>query len=177
MGHVPRGMDFYAVTKGQGKYFNPTFNLLDGSRKATQGYYADRYTDVAIEWLKGRDRKRPFCLNLHFKGPHHPYDYPPRHKPLHAGVDVVEPFNLHENLQRTSPLLKSPSWSQLFSKTAQRPYYQRHLAEYDRKSDDPRQRRSIAYQHMIHKYLRCVAAIDENLKRVLDYLTAEGILD
>ena len=36
---------------------------------------------------------------------------------------------------------------------------------------------SAAYQHMIHKYIRCVAAIDENIKRVLDYLESEGVKD
>jgi arylsulfatase A-like enzyme len=30
---------------------------------------------------------------------------------------------------------------------------------------------------MIHKFLRCVAAIDDNVKRVLEYLDAEGIKD
>lgn len=34
-----------------------------------------------------------------------------------------------------------------------------------------------AFQHMIHKYVRCGAAIDENVGRVLEYLEQEGIKD
>ena len=35
----------------------------------------------------------------------------------------------------------------------------------------------VAYQHMIHKYTRCISGNDDNLKRVLDYLDAEGLAD
>ncbi len=178
MSHWPRGCDDYAVTKGQGSYFNPTFNHPDGSQAKKEGYYADVYTDWALDWLKRkRDKVKPFCLNLQFKGPHHPYDYPERWAHLHEGVEIPEPESLHEDLEASSPLLKKPSWSQLYDGDAERPYYHRHESEYPRLSEDPKERRSISYQHMIHKYLRCVAAIDENIKRVLDYLEAEGLKD
>ena len=34
-----------------------------------------------------------------------------------------------------------------------------------------------AYQHMIHKYLRAVGAVDDNIKRVMDFLEQENIKD
>jgi arylsulfatase A-like enzyme len=34
-----------------------------------------------------------------------------------------------------------------------------------------------AYQHMMHKYIRCIAGNDDNLKRVLDYLDAQNLTD
>ena len=163
--------------KGQGKYFDPTFTLSDGTKKSFKGYYADIYTDQALSWLKSRKPNQPFCLSLHFKGPHHPYDYPERHETLLAGTNVTEPSNLHEDVQATSPLLKQPSWSHLYQDFAERSYYPRHEQEYEKLSDDAKEKRSISYQHMIHKYIRCVAAIDENIKRVLDYLDAEGVKD
>ena len=43
--------------------------------------------------------------------------------------------------------------------------------------DDLESRASAAYQHMIRKYIRTVAAIDENIERLLDQLEAENILD
>ena len=104
MRHTPRGMDFYAVTKGQGSYFNPSFSRTGDQKSKHKGYYADVYTDVALEWLKKRDRKRPFCLNLHFKGPHHPYDYPDRHEGLLADKLVPEP----PSLQRPEPNGRHP---------------------------------------------------------------------
>jgi len=44
---------------------------------------------------------------------------------------------------------------------------------HDPSSDKDRIR--VAYQHQIHKYIRCVTGNDDNLKRVLDYLDAENL--
>ena len=178
MKHMPRGMDFYAVTKGQGKYFNPTFQRLDGSKTKHEGYYADVYTDTALDWLKNRVKSRPFCLNLHFKGPHHPYDYPERHANLLADKLVPQPASLHEDVAATSPLLKGKHWWHMLRN---RGYFQRHVDDTKPKmwphDETDKAKISAAYQHMIHKYIRCVAAIDDNLRRIFDYLEAEGVKD
>ena len=34
--------------------------------------------------------------------------------------------------------------------------------------------RKWAYQHYIKDYLRCIASVDDNVGRVLDYLDAKG---
>jgi hypothetical protein len=60
----------FAGAVGQGSYFNPTLHRPDGTREKYEGYYADRYADWALKWLKQRDTKKPFYLSLHFKGPH-----------------------------------------------------------------------------------------------------------
>ncbi len=62
-------------------------------------------------------------------------------------------------------------------------YYFRHLKDkapnemwkHDPKSDKERIR--VAYQHMIHKYIRCLTGNDDNLKRVLDYLDQEKLTE
>ena len=178
MAHLPRGCDEYAVTKGQGNYFNPTLHRPDGSSKKLPGYYADRYTDVALDWLKEkRDKAKPFYLSLHFKGPHEPFDYPERWEHYLEGKDVPEPHNLHEAVKTTSPLLKWMHYSFMYDKDAPKSYYDVRRVEMPRTGLTDREKRSIAYQFMLHKYLRCVAALDENIKRVLDYLEAEGIKD
>ena len=178
----PRGFDDYWITKGQGAYFNPKFYTSPSAEPVSmQGYSADVYTDVAIEWLKnGRDGQKPFILCLHFKGPHHPYDYPERNAGLHQGVDIPEPGNLYEDLSLTSPLLKEHYWAQLNKRSN---YFLRHADDkppdtmwpYDPENDSSKVR--AAYQHMMHKYLRCVKANDDNVGRVLDYLESEGLTD
>jgi len=173
----PRGCDDYAVTKGQGKYFDPTLHRPDGSQEKYKGYYADVYTDKALEWLKQREADKPFYLSLHFKGPHESFDYPDRWAHLHEGLDVPEPASLHEDVMATSPKLKGQHYSFMYRDDAPKPYYLHRESIMPRKSEDPKERASIAYQHVIHKYIRCVAALDENIQRVVDYLDAEGIKD
>jgi arylsulfatase A-like enzyme len=174
----PRGYDDYAITKRQGKYNDPTFSTPRGEEKH-EGYYADVYTDKALDWLRNRDPSKPFALSVHYKGPHHPYDYPERWDHLLDGVEVPEPPTLHEDAGQTSPRLKA-LLSQQMSRT-DRSYYDRHVNDRNPvmppAGDDLESRASAAYQHMIHKYIRTVAAIDENIERLLDRLETEGILD
>ena len=56
MQQFPRGTGDYAVTKGQGKYFNPTLHRPDGTTEKYEGYYADRYTCLLYTSPSPRDR-------------------------------------------------------------------------------------------------------------------------
>tara|TARA_Y100000588_G_scaffold393182_1_gene507917 strand:+ start:215 stop:1717 length:1503 start_codon:yes stop_codon:yes gene_type:complete len=177
MKQFPRNTSDFAVTVGQGSYFNPTLHRPNGNKEKYQGYYADRYTDWALNWLKNRNKKKPFYLSLHFKGPHEYFDYPERWAKLHEGVKIPEPASLHENITKTSPLLKGKHYSVLYDEEGPKSFYLVYEDFLKQHSDNPKERRSLAYQHMIHKYLRCVAAIDDNVERVVNYLRKEGNLD
>ena len=177
MKQFPRGTSDFAVTVGQGSYFNPILHRPNGKREKYQGYYADRYTDWALKWLKQRDKTKPFYLSLHFKGPHEYFDYPERWAKLHEGVKIPEPPSLHEEITKTSPLLKGKHFSVMYDEEGPKSFYLVYEDFIGKQTDDPAERRSLAYQHLIHKYIRCVAAIDDNVKRVIDQLRAEGTLD
>ena len=177
MKQFPRGTSDFAVTVGQGSYFNPTLHRPSGNKEKYQGYYADRYTDWALKWLDKWDKKNPFYLSLHFKGPHEYFEYPKRWAKLHDSVNIPEPPSLHEDITKTSPLLKGKHYSVLYDDEGPKSFYLVYEDYLKQHSNNPKERRSIAYQHMIKKYLRCVAAIDDNVKRVVEYLRKEGILD
>ena len=44
------GFDYWVTHKGQGKYYDTDFNV-NGERKTVAGYYTDRVTDMALDWL------------------------------------------------------------------------------------------------------------------------------
>ena len=182
------------TVKGQGSYFDPTFNGSEGEWRKVEGYSTDVYTDIAMKWLKSRDRKKPFLLGLQFKAPHHDYGHAERYDDLLAGVAVPEPASLYEDIRNTDSnlkklFLKGTKFHMLYSgkaggkKDASTNYYKRHLKDaapnamwnHDPNNDDDKIR--VAYQHMIHKYIRCSTGNDDNLKRVLDYLDSEGLTE
>ncbi len=184
--NTPIGYDKYMVVRGQGKYFNPTFNGSEGTWKR-EGYSTDVYTDIAMDWLKQRNRKRPFLLCLQFKAPHHDYGHAERYNDLLADVTIPEPPTLYEDVRNSDSAMK-----RLFLSTTKfhmlhsggkggGSYYSRHLKDktpnqmwkHDPTSD--RDKIRVAYQHQMHKYIRCVTGNDDNLKRVLDYLDAEKL--
>jgi arylsulfatase A-like enzyme len=182
----PKGYDKHMTVRGQGKYFNPDFSGSEGKWKR-EGYSTDVYTDIAMDWLKKRDTDKPFLLSLQFKAPHHDYGHAARFDKLLADVTIPEPPTLYEDISACNSPLKRE-----FIKTSKfhmlhaigkggGNYYARHINDpapnlmwpHDPKSDKDKIR--VAYQHMMHKYIRCVAGNDDNLKRVLDYLDKEGL--
>ena len=186
----PKGFDTYKVTRGQGSWFDPVFFTKTGQwygkkkkrdrvpGEKHEGYCSDVYTDQALQWLKARDAKKPFCMMLHFKAPHHSYEYPERWKDYLKDTLIPEPPSLHEDVEKTSPLLKGVHTWHMVDKNG---YFGRH----ENDEEPPmwphdgsiRSKTSAAYQHMIHKYLRAVGAVDDNIKRVIDYLEMERIKD
>jgi len=65
----PTGFDHWKILKGQGTYYNPL--IIDDSGESTiTGYVTDIITDLAIETLENRDKKKPFAMLLHHKAPH-----------------------------------------------------------------------------------------------------------
>ena len=69
----PQGFDYWNILPGQGQYYNPDFIEM-GEKKRVEGYVTDITTDIALKWLDGRDKKKPFCLLLHHKAPHRTWE-------------------------------------------------------------------------------------------------------
>jgi len=184
----PVGYDKYMVVKGQGKYFNPGFTGSEGAWKR-EGYSTDVYTDIAMDWLKQRDKKRPFLLCLQFKAPHHDYGHAERYNDLLVDVTIPEPPTLYEDVRNSDSrmkreFLRTTKFHMLHSTgKGGGSYYSRHIQDkapnamwqHDINSD--RDKIRVAYQHQMHKYIRCLTGNDDNLKRVLDYLDTENLTD
>jgi arylsulfatase A-like enzyme len=87
---TPTGFDYFEILRGQGEYYNPFFI---GEKDTTQieGYVTDITTDLAIEWLKSRENKKPFCLLLHHKAPHRNWMPNLKHLSLYDGEDLPVP--------------------------------------------------------------------------------------
>ncbi len=66
---APIGFDYYLILPDQGDYYNPEF--IDKSHRfQLPGYVTSILTSRAIDWLKSRDRQKPFFLCLHHKASH-----------------------------------------------------------------------------------------------------------
>ncbi|QXD26055.1 sulfatase [Opitutia bacterium ISCC 51] len=187
---LPKGYDKYMVVKGQGRYFDPTFTGSEGTWKR-KGYSTDVYTDIAMDWLKERDKEKPFLLSLQFKAPHHEYGHAARYDDLLADVEISEPPNLYVDPRESNSNLKKEFMKRtkfhmahtIFKPRSGANYYERHLEDeapnemWPHDPNDENDKIRVAYQHMIHKYIRCISGNDDNLKRVLDYLDEEGLAE
>jgi len=87
---------------GQGSYFNTEFLSQSGSSKP-DGYSTDIITDKSIEWLKNRDKSKPFLLEVHFKAPHTPRTPNVPDMGSYDGMNFPEPDTLFDNYATRQP--------------------------------------------------------------------------
>ena len=99
----PTGFDTWDIFPGQGDYWNPVFITRGpkGGRKQykEKGYVSDIVTEKAIEWLRNRDKTKPFALIIGHKAPHRKWLMHPRHFNIvrKSVAKLTPPANLDEN--------------------------------------------------------------------------------
>jgi len=189
----PTGFDYSEVLIGQGPYYNPPM-LKNGKRTTHTGYTTEIITDLALEWLKnGRDDSKPFMLMYQHKAPHRRWEPGPKYLTLYDDVVIPEPDNLFDNYANRGTAAKTQDMTiaETMTDSDLKLVPPRNLTEdqlakwnaaYEPKNDAFRAARLTGkalvkwkYQRYIKDYLRCIAAVDDNVGRVLDYLDKTGL--
>jgi len=190
---APTGFDYHQVLIGQGPYYNPPM-IENGKRVKQTGYTTDIITDIALDFLKNkRDASKPFLLMYQHKAPHRNWQPGPKYLNLYDDMTIPEPDNLFDDYKGRG-----------IAAHTQEMTVARHLNRRDLKLDPPRNLTSKQraawdaayapknkafrdakltgkalvkwkYQRYIKDYLRCIASVDENVGRVLDYLDQSGL--
>ena len=191
---APQGFDYSEVLIGQGPYYNPPM-LRNGQRTQHTGYTTDIITDLALDWLRRRDSDRPFMLMFQHKAPHRNWQPGPDHLTMYDDVQIPEPATLFDNYSgrgtaaRTQDMTIAETMTEYDLKLApQRGLNKEQLAVWNA-AYEPRNRAfrearlqgkdlvRWKYQRYIKDYLRCVASVDDNVGRMLDYLDESGLAD
>lgn len=166
----PTGFDFWRVLPGQGDYHDPEFIEKDG-RRTFQGYATDLITDFSIDWLENRDKEKPFMLMCHHKAPHRAWEPDAKHMHMYEDVDIPEPETLFDDYANRSQ-----------AAVEARMRIERDMNDQDLKGTPPEgltpvEEKKWIYQRYIKDYLRCIASVDDNVGRLLDYLDEQGLRD
>jgi len=190
----PTGFDYWNVLPGQGAYYNPVMIEM-GERKNYTGYVSDIITDRALEWLDRRDKDKPFCLMYQHKAPHRRWEPGPKHLTMYDDVEIPEPDTLFDDYSNRGRAAKEQDMSIAKTMTAHDLKFTppRNMTPEHRKAWDtaygPKNKAfeeaklegkeliRWKYQRYIKDYLRCIASVDDNVGRVLDYLDKEGLAE
>jgi len=178
--------DYYKVLPGQGKYHDPSFREKTAGRwprneVKMKGHSSDCITDTVLEWMKRRDRDRPFFLMYHFKAPHDMFENAKRYDSYLADVAIPEPESLWRQPDFGSIATRGHDDELVrfigtsIGRRHARRNYTRNWAKDASLTDDEAKR--TAYLGYLRRYLRCVKGVDDNLKRFFDYLRSEGVYD
>ncbi|WP_323007091.1 sulfatase [Pseudorhodobacter sp.] len=204
--HQPSGFDQWAVLPGQGEYFDPVMISPKGET-VEPGYATDIITDKSVDFIKTRDKDKPFFLMCHHKAPHRPFVPHPRHAHLYtedlpvpatfddnyenrAAAAAAAKMRVRSDMSYTDLGLSQPEGGAEVGEMVMPgadlrkiPDNHEGLRLIDRATGEnytfatKRELDLFKYQRYIKRYLRTIAAIDDSVGRLLDTLDAEGLTD
>lgn len=173
LGSDPTGFDYWNVLPGQGDYQNPDM-IENGVRKKNSGYVTDIITDAALGWLEKREEERPFFMMLHHKAPHADWIPDEKHAEMFNDAAIPQPQTFDDDYKtRTSQIdthrlkVGTKQWEL---------HFQKNLGDIP-KGMSEQETREWVYQVYMKNYLRCIASVDDNIGRVLDYLDRTGLAE
>jgi arylsulfatase A-like enzyme len=164
MGHAsdePRpGFHKWISFKGQGVYFNPTFNI-DGKQVKRNGHVSDLLTDYALDWLEdGRDQGKPFFLYLSHKAVHAMFEPAKRHHGKYDDVKLEYPRSMaytEENYKGKPRWVKEQrnSWHGV----------------------DHMYHGQMDFDTFYRRYCETLLSVDESIGRVIKYLENNNLAE
>ncbi len=190
----PAGFDYWDILPGQGVYYNPPMIKM-GERLKRSGYITDIITDLSLDWLKQRDKSKPFLLMCQHKAPHREWepnlkylghdrdrsypqpetlfdDYSGRGKAEHEQDMMIAKTMNDLDLKLTTPKQLAPD--QLKEWNA---YYEPRNEAFRNANLAGKDLVLWKYNRYLHDYLACIKSVDESVGRILKYLEDEGLAD
>jgi arylsulfatase A-like enzyme len=188
----PTGFDEWHILPGQGVYYNPPM-LTPGGKVAHQGYVTDIITELSLDWLKKRDRSKPFLLMCQHKAPHRDWQPALRHLGHDHDRRYPEPPTLFDNyagrgkaeheqdmtiartMGKEDLKLVTPPELTAAQRIAWNVYYEPRNAAYRQAGLTDSELVRWKYNRYLHDYLGCIKAVDESVGRLLSFLDDEGL--
>ena len=191
----PTGFDHWDILIGQGPYYNPPM-IANGERVKREGYTTEVIGDLAMEWIdKKRDPNKPFLLMCQHKAPHREWQPGPKYFDLYKDETIPEPptlfldhaqlgkaaqvqtLSIEKNmteldLKLTPPKNLTPTQAEAWHKA-----YDSENAAFLAANLTGKELVRWKYQRYIKDYLRCVAAVDDQVGRLLDWIEKSGQAD
>jgi N-acetylglucosamine-6-sulfatase len=154
-----RGFDYWVSFKGQGSYLPEKNGLnVNGKHVPQKGYITDELTDYALDFLKSRDRNKPFMLYLSHKAVHADFIPADRNKGMFKGYPFHPPLTMQAGTQEGAPM-----WVQ-----NQRNSW--HGVEFPYHS-------SLDIGEYYRRYAETLYGVDESVGRIMAYLKEQGLLE
>ncbi len=190
----PTGFDYWHILPGQGAYYNPPMND-NGKQVKHTGYTTEIITDLSLDWLKKRDKSKPFLLMCQHKAPHRSWDPAPKYLNKYDDVTIPEPDTLFDDYsgrgkaEHTQDMTIAKTMTEqdlklVFPKNLTPEQLKLWEDAYGAENEAFRkanlQGQDLVrwkYQRYIKDYLRCIDSVDESVGRVLDYLDKEGLAE
>nr|MCU0404592.1 DUF4976 domain-containing protein [Chitinophagaceae bacterium] len=188
---------------GQGAYYNPGFVNMDGRLDTVKGYCTDVITDIATNWLNGRDRQKPFCLVVGHKATHRTWmpdlqdlgafdkvnfpvpdnffdNYEGRPAGKHQDMTIDKTMRLGYDLKLMDDSLRNTRFYASMDEHQQKVffrYYDSIKADFEKQHLSGKDLVLWKYQRYMRDYMSTALSLDRNVGRLMNYLEQQGLLE
>lgn len=192
LGSDPTGFDFWQILNGQGVYYNPPM-IRNGTTVKLDGYVTDIITETSVDWIKKRNKTKPFVLMFQQKAPHREWEPPLRLLGKEPDRVYPEPATLFDDykgrglaerdqamsieksmnnrdIKLVPPMNLTPAQLEQWNA-----YYLPRNKVFKDANLTGKALVSWKYQRYMHDYLTCVQAVDQGVGQLLKTLEDEGI--
>jgi arylsulfatase A-like enzyme len=146
---------------------DPIFITPDGN-KTIKGYATDAITDLTLDFLEKCPKDQPFFLMYHHKAPHGPWMPDQQDEARFAKKEFPYPATFDDDYA-TRPVAAAAKHMRIADMDAK-------ILKVDPPPGlSPAEQTRWKYQRFMRDYLACVASVDRNVGRVLDYLDRHGL--
>jgi arylsulfatase A-like enzyme len=188
----PTGFDEWQILPGQGVYYHPPMQK-NGQQVQQHGYTTDVITDLSLDWLRRRDKSKPFLLMCQHKAPHREWLPALRHLGHDGNRRYAEPPTLFDDyagrgkaehdqdmtiastMTAIDLKLTPPTILTALERRTWDAYYEPRNAAFRAANLEGQDLVRWKYQRFLHDYLGCVKAVDESVGRLLDFLDLAGL--
>ncbi len=176
---APRpGFNHWVSFRGQGVYYNPLLNI-DGKHVQYKDstYITDLLTDLSLDWLKKRDKNKPFFLYLSHKAVHEREFPAKRDVGRYKDLPIQYPVSMYSTAVAGSKKFtkgKQADTSQYKFNNKDIPEWVR-LQRYSWHGVDHMYDESIGFDDFYEKYLETLMGVDNSIGRILDYLKENNL--
>ena len=166
----PAGFDYWNILPGQGAYFDPAMIEM-GERKKLKGYTTDLITDLSIDFIKNRPQEKPFFLMFHNKAPHRNWQPDEKHRKQYENYEPPIPATFDDDYKGKSDASRQAT-----------NHIDTDLNQNDLKMKPPEglsgaELKRWKFKRYMQDYLACVASVDDNIGRFLEYLDKSGLAE
>lgn len=162
--------DYWASFKGQGVYHNPTINFNGKEVHHDSSYVTNVLTDYSLDFLKNRNKEKPFFLYLSHKAVHGEFAFDGREPDRYINEKIPYPKTMfppgHKNAiveQNEYNYKDLPLWVKNARKNGL--------------GIDNMWGRGDIYDHTYKLYCEEILNLDESIGSVLSYLEQEKLID
>lgn len=201
----PTGFDEWMVYPGQGHYYNPEYRTPEGKKTIegySVEVTTDLALDFI---KRHKDKEEPFLAWCSYKAPHRTWMPGPKYLEMYKDRTFPIPPNFYDDFANRSsqpgkhkmgidqhmhmgydlkvPGIQGGWWGQVYDHGRMTPEQRKHWDAYYNPENEAFKAAKLSgkalaewkYQRYIKDYLRCVAAVDDGVGRLLTYLKEQGL--